>query len=411
MAREQLERAIRLPDLGTDDSGCHILHVDMDAFFASVELIERPELAGRPVIIGREGGRGVVVSATYEARAFGVYSAMPMGQAMRACPQAIVIEPSRGKYLAASAAVMAILRDESPHVDVVSVDEAFIDVASAIRRSGSATEVARRIRQRVHDEQGLTCSIGVATVTMVAKIASTLAKPNGLLVVPRADTRTFLHALPVGRLWGVGAKTAASLNAIGIVTVADLAEVPSARLARYVGKQNAARLLALADGQETRPLGAVPADRTIGSERTFDVDEADRQRLEAALADESDTVCRRLRELELTAARVAIKVRFPDFRTIDRSHTLAAPTDSAAAVTGAAHQLLRQSVPSGTAIRLIGVRCGGLAPAAQTGHQLSLDAPMEAVSAAEVVMDQVAAKFGSSAMTRARNLRPPNETR
>ena len=204
MSREQLDRATSLPELGSDDTGCAVLHVDMDAFFAAVELRDRPELIGRPVIIGRSNGRGVVVSATYEARAAGVHSAMPMGRAMRSCPNAVIIEPSRGKYTEASAQVMTILNEVSAKVDAVSIDEAFLDVSGALRTFGSPAVIAAHIRARMASELRLPCSVGVAAVTMVAKIASTLAKPDGMLVVPVADTVAFLHSLPVGRLWGVG---------------------------------------------------------------------------------------------------------------------------------------------------------------------------------------------------------------
>src|SRR5690606_26355262 len=197
-------------DWGDDDEGCPILHVDMDAFFASVELARRPELRGRPVIVGGEG-RSVVLAATYEARAFGVHSAMPMTQARRLCPAAVVVPPDHERYREASARVMAVLRDVTPLVEQVSVDEAFLDVSGARRRLGSPTAIAERIRARVHAEQGLTCSVGVAATKFVAKLASGMAKPDGMLLLPRAATVPFLHALPVSALWGVGERTQAAL--------------------------------------------------------------------------------------------------------------------------------------------------------------------------------------------------------
>lgn len=406
MSSEQLNRFASLPPLGSDDTGCAILHVDMDAFFAAVELRDRPELIGTPVIVGRPNGRGVVVSATYEARASGVHSAMPMGRAMRACPQAVIIEPSRGKYTAASAQVMALLHDVSSRVDEVSIDEAFMDVSGAVRTLGSPTTIARHIRERMSGELNLACSVGIANVTMVAKIASTLAKPDGLLLVPAADTVAFLHALPVGKLWGVGAKTVASLRSIGVYTVGELAALPAPRLARAVGKANAVKLSALAAGQELRPISGRAAEKSIGSERTFDVDidpstHGGVSALEAALRSECETVTRRLRSAQLTATRVTIKVRFEDFRTIDRSHTLAAPVDSTNVVFATARQLLREAVADASPIRLLGIRCSGLADVVSTGHQLTLDQGDEAKSIAESAVDEVVAKFGPMAVQRA----------
>lgn len=403
MSREQLDRFAHLPLMGSDDAGCNVLHVDMDAFFAAVELRERPELIGRPVIIGRRNGRGVVVSATYEARAFGVHSAMPMGRALRACPNAVVIEPTRGKYSAASSDVMGVLNDVSARVDVVSIDEAFLDVAGAARTFGSPVEVATHIRRRMADELALPCSVGVARVTMVAKIASTLAKPDGLLVVPVGDTIRFLHALPIGRLWGVGAKTVAMLASIGVYSVSDLAQLPPTRLAHAVGKGNATKLLALANGQELRPVAPRAAEKSIGSERTFDFDirAGDRRALDTALRAECETVAVRLRTARLTTKRVTVKIRAADFQTVERSHTLAAPTSSTQAVLTAARQLLDQAAEGIDAIRLVGVRCDALAALASTGQQLTFDQSDTSTSLAEEVLDQVVARFGADALRRA----------
>lgn len=409
MTREQLQRSVSLPTLGNDDTGCDVLHVDMDAFFAAVELRDRPELRGTPVIVGRPNGRGVVVSATYEARAAGVHSAMPMGRAMRTCPQATIIEPSRGKYLSASREVMSVLHDVTAQVDEVSIDEAFLDVSGARRTLGPSLAVARHIRARMQRELALPCSVGIGTVTMVAKIASTFAKPDGLLLVPAADTVTFLHALPVGRLWGVGGQTVKALGSIGVYTVSELAALPPSRLAHAVGKANSQRLLALAAGQEIRPVAGRAAEKSIGSERTFDEDVSSHTELEQYVRSECEEVSRRLRRAELTATRVTLKVRFEDFRTIDRSHTLAAASDSAAAFFAAARELLHQSVPDGTPVRLVGVRLGGLADVRETGHQLSFDTGAEAKAVAEEAVDQVVARFGPAAVQRGSLIKSPDE--
>ncbi|MGA9146245.1 MAG: DNA polymerase IV [Candidatus Nanopelagicales bacterium] len=405
MSREQLERAGALPPMGSDDAGCNVLHVDMDAFFAAVELRDRPELRGRPVIVGRRNGRGVVVSATYEARAAGVHSAMPMGTAMRACPAATVIEPSREKYSAASRDVMAILNDVTAYVDEVSIDEAFLDVSGARRTLGSPTQVATEIRTRMKSHLQLPCSVGVGTVTMVAKIASTMAKPDGLLVVPAGDTVRFLHSLPVGRLWGVGSKTVKSLGAIGVYTVADLAALPPTRLAHAVGRAHATRLASLAAGHEVRPIAGRGAEKSIGSEHTFDVDVTSLADLEKSVRLEVEEVARRARSAGLTATTVTVKVRFEDFRTTDRSRTMAAATDSASAIFVVARDLLRQSVTPESSVRLVGVRLSGLAEVSETGHQLSFDSSAEAHTVAEETVDQIVARFGPAALQRASLIR------
>ena len=218
-----------------DDDGCPVLHVDMDAFYASCELRTRPDLVGKPVIIGGEGSRGVVTTATYEARAYGIHSAMPMSRAKRLCPQVIVLPPDFTLYSEVSAGVMAIFRDVTPLVEPLSLDEAFLDVAGAVRRLGPPAVIAESIRSRVHDEQGITCSVGVASTKFVAKLASTRAKPDGLLVVPSDRVISFLHPLPVGALWGVGEKTEEALTRLGLRTVGDVAHTPLDTLVRALG--------------------------------------------------------------------------------------------------------------------------------------------------------------------------------
>ena len=229
-----------------DDTGCSILHVDMDAFYASVELRSRPDLQGQPVIVGGAGNRGVVLSATYEARAYGVRSAMPMVRARRLCPAAVVLPATFGRYTEASAGIMEVFRSVTPLVEPLSLDEAFLDVRGAIRRLGRPREIAAWIRARIWDEQELPCTVGVAATKFVAKLASAHGKPDGLLVVPAAQIVAFLHPLPVEALWGVGEKTAATLNRLGLRTVGDLAQVPVETLQRGA-----------------RPRGRCPPRRTL----------------------------------------------------------------------------------------------------------------------------------------------------
>ncbi len=404
LTERQLNRTPARSDLGTDDTGCHILHVDMDAFFAAVEIRDRPELAGLPVVVGRSHGRGVVVSASYEARALGVHSAMPTGQAHRVAPNAIYVEPSRGKYTKASAEVMELLRQLTPVVEVVSVDEAFLDVRGSQRSMGSPAAIARTIRSRVSQEIGLTCSVGVAPVTLVAKMASTQSKPDGLLVVPKASMIDYLHSMPVGKLWGVGTRTEHQLATIGIATVGDLAAMPLHRLQRSVGKAAGQRLSELASGHEPRPVQDRGQEKSIGSEVTFDVDTTDSALIERELRSACEGVGRRLRSSGLVARQVTLKVRFEDFTTITRSHTLAEPNDVAGPIFAAVRGLWVKARELRRPVRLVGVRVEQLAEVGKTGHQLSLDAHDSQWAAAESAVDQVAAKFGSGAVVPARML-------
>ena len=257
-----------------DDADCRILHVDMDAFFASVEVRDRPELAGKPVIVGAVGGRGVVLSATYEARAYGVRSAMPVSRAQRLCPHAVFVPPRHRVYGAVSKEIMALFREVTPEVEPLSLDEAFLDVGGAIRRLGPPAAIARRIRASTRGQYGLTCSVGVATTKFVAKLASTLSKPDGLLVVPAADVLAFLHPLPVSALWGVGERTGEVLARFGLRTVGDIACTPVDTLQRELGTAAGTHLAALAWGRDPRPVRSQP-DKSIGAEETFGTDVAD----------------------------------------------------------------------------------------------------------------------------------------
>ncbi|NLE71422.1 MAG: DNA polymerase IV [Actinomycetales bacterium] len=385
-------------DWGDDDEGCPILHVDMDAFFASVELARRPELRGRPVIVGGEG-RSVVLAATYEARAFGVHSAMPMTQARRLCPAAVVVPPDHERYREASARVMAVLRDVTPLVEQVSVDEAFLDVSGARRRLGSPTAIAERIRARVHAEQGLTCSVGVAATKFVAKLASGMAKPDGMLLVPRAATVPFLHALPVSALWGVGERTQAALARWGITTVAELAATDVATLQRAVGRAAGAHLHDLAWGRDPRPVTPERQEKSVGAETTFDVDLHDRAAIEAQVLAMAERCTRHLRAKGLVGRTVVLKVRTADFTTLTRSRTLPAPTDATAEVFAAARDLLAAVDLRGQAVRLVGVRAEGLGPAVVRQPTLE-EASREAAPRrrAEEVADAVRLRFGARAV-------------
>src|SRR4051794_12301697 len=259
------------PD-GADDTGTGILHVDMDAFYASVEVLDDPSLRGKPIIIGAPESRSVVSSASYEARRYGVRSAMPVGQALRLCPTAIVVLPHFNRYLEMSAQVMEIFRDVTPIVEPLSIDEAFLDVRGVRRLWGSPGAIARALRQRVLAETGLTCSIGVAATKHVAKIASTISKPDGLLIVPEARTDEFLRPLSVRALWGIGPKAAESLQSRGIHTVADVLDTPRPVLERALGAAMGGRIWHLARGSDPRNVETQRVDKSVGHEETFDED-------------------------------------------------------------------------------------------------------------------------------------------
>ncbi|MGO4594066.1 DNA polymerase IV [Leifsonia sp. 2TAF2] len=386
------ERQVSASDV--DDSEAGILHVDMDAFFASVELLERPDARGKPAIVGHAGGRGVVTSATYEARRYGVRSAMPMSQALRLCPNAIILPPHYERYTEYSAKVMDIFREVTPLVEPLSIDEAFLDVRGARRLLGSPRRIAELIRSRVQEETGLTCSVGAAATKFMAKLASGRAKPDGLLVIPRSETLAFLRPLPVGALWGVGASTQAALERMGLLTVADLADAPLHVLQKAVGDASGRKLHELANGRDARRIVTESREKSIGHENTFGTDVDDPDMLRRELLRLSGRVGERLRKHAMVARTVSIKVRFSDFRTITRSRTLAEPTnvgrrlfEEAWDVFGALGLDVRQ-----TPIRLIGVRAEQLLDAG--GDALALWDPDEEWRETERTLDAVSARFG-----------------
>ncbi|MDQ1706711.1 MAG: polymerase [Frankiaceae bacterium] len=398
MSRRQLQRNGPLPDRPGDDTGCPILHVDMDAFYASVELRSRPELVGTPVIVGGLGARSVVLSATYEARAFGVHSAMPMMRARRMCPQATVISPSHGQYDEASRGVMEVFRSVTPLVEPLSLDEAFLDVGGAHRRLGTSRQIGELIRARVVDEQGITCSVGVASTKFVAKLASARAKPDGLIVVPRDEVVTFLHPLPVGVLWGVGEKTEEALTRLGLRTIGDIANTPVATLQRALGAAAGSHLSALSWGRDQRHVVVSEPDKSVGAEETFARDVDDPVIVLRELLRLSERTAARLRAADSMGRTVAVKVRFADFTTITRSRTLREPTDVARVVYDTARGLYEALGLQRARIRLVGVRVEGLVDTESTPRQLALGGGGEEWRAAEQAADAAAARFGAGAV-------------
>lgn len=382
-----------------------IMHVDMDAFFVSVELRTRPELRGKPVIVGFPGERSVVLSGSYEARAFGVKSAMPMAVAMRMCPQAVVIEPRHKLYYEVSGQLMGIFESITGLVEPLSVDEAFLDVTGALRRLGPPRGIGELIRRRVEAELGITASVGIAETKFVAKIASTRCKPDGLLMIGPDETVPYLHSLPVGALWGVGAKTGEVLAKMGIRTVADVAATPLSSLKKVLGAAGE-HVHQLAWGIDPRPVTPVRLEKSIGAEETFAVDTADDALLRRELLRLSHRTATRLRSAGMVARTVALKLRFADFSTITRSRTVQTPVDSAQLIYAVALQLLESVGTRAMTVRLVGVRAEQLEEAARTSLQLSIDRRDENWRAAEQALDQVARRFGSKSVLPARLMEP-----
>ena len=387
-----------------DDSGCPVLHVDMDAFYASVEVRERPDLAGRPVVVAGgsnpAGNRGVVLSATYEARVFGIRSAMPVVQARRLCPEAEFVPPRFARYAEVSRGVMAVFREITPLVEPLSLDEAFLDVGGSLRRLGmSSAGIGEWIRGQIYDAHRVTCSVGVAPSKFLAKLASGLAKPDGLLVVPADDVLEFLHPLPVAALWGVGQRTAQALHRLGCATVADVASIPLPALRRAVGTAHAAHLHELANGRDDRRVIPDLAEKSLGAEETFAHDVADRTMLRRELLRLVERATATLRGRGLGGRTIALKIRYSDFTTITRSRTLAGPTDSARVVYAVAGDLLDAHRPAGSPVRLLGVRVEHLIRAA-VGEQLTLDGGSIAGHwpDAERAADAARSRFGSAAV-------------
>ena len=397
MSRRQFTLPSRSADRPPDDTGCTVLHVDMDAFYASASLLRRPELVGTPVIIGG-GNRSVVLSATYEARRFGVASAMPMSRARRLCPQATVIAPDHALYSQISAAVMATFDTITPRVEPLSLDEAFLDVAGSVRRLGNPARIGQQIRDTIHDEQGITCSVGVAPTKFVAKLASGLAKPDGLVVVPRDEVVSFVQQLPVGALWGVGDKTEETLLRLGLQTVADIAHTPLDTLRRALGESAGPHLHDLAWGRDPRGVEPLRRERSIGSDETFEFDIDDPVHIHRQLLKLSDRTAARVRSAAMLGRTVTIRVRFADFTTITRSKTLRDPTDVSREVYETARSLYDALGLQRARIRLVGVRMEGLVDSEGAPIQGLLDEPDHGWREADRAVDRASARFGAGSV-------------
>jgi DNA polymerase IV len=384
-----------------------ILHVDLDAFYAAVEQRDDPKLRGKPVLVGGSVHRGVVASCSYEARAFGIKSAMPMAEAMRRCPHAIVVRHRMDRYVDASRIFFAILGDYSPEVEGLSLDEAFLDLTGSERLLGDPRGVAETIKRRVRAELELVASVGIAPIKLAAKIASDIDKPDGLRVVTADGLVPFLHALPVTRLWGVGEATRESLASLGLSTIGQVARYPEAALVGKLGAITGHHLAALARGEDARPVVAEREAVTIGHQETFEHDLEDKGELGVILLHQADRVAARLRAAELRARAVVLTVKYDDFRLITRRTTLAAPTSDGGVLAHTAIDLLA-NVPiesrRGGRVRLCGISAQQLEPR-DAPRQLGFDEAARAKGERlGSTIDKVAAKFGRGTIKRAVHL-------
>ena len=376
----------------------NILHADLDSFFASVEQRDDPRLQGRPVIVGG----GVVLAASYEAKAFGVEGAMGGGKARRLCPQAVVVPPRFSAYVEASKAVFAVFEQTTPLVEGISIDEAFLDVRGLRRISGTPTEIAVRLRRRVLAEVGLPITVGVARTKHLAKVASAVAKPDGLLVVQPGEELAFLHPLPVERLWGVGPATAKRLHARGLRTVGQVAGVAEPALISMLGRAAGRQLHALAHNRDPRRVRVGRRRRSIGGQRALGRGRRSPEALDAVLVGLVDRLARRLREAQRVCRTVVLRLRFDDFTRATRSHTLAEATQRTRVILATTRGLFAASMPAieRQGLTLVGISLTNLEDAG-AGLQLALPFEQARTSALDLALDDVRRRFGSTAITRA----------
>jgi len=371
-----------------------ILHVDLDAFYAGVEVLKDPSLKSKPVIVGGTGARGVVASASYEARTFGVRSAMPGVRARRLCPEGVFLSPDFEAYRTHSNRFREVLRSFTPLVEPISLDEAFMDVGGATRLFGSPVEIAARIRAEVAGEVGVTCSVGVAATKFVAKLASDGCKPDGSFYVPAEDTLAYLDPLPVGRLWGVGEKTRDLLGRLAIRTIGDLGRTPRTVLERLLGEQMARHLHKLAGGVDDRDVVPYEAPKSVGHEETFEHDLDDPDEILRELLALSGRVAARLREDGYRARTVTLKARLANFTTLTRSRTIPDPTDVGADVYAVAAELFRALPGERRRYRLLGIQATGLVEAG--AEQLAL-LHGDRWGEVERTLDRIERRFGKGA--------------
>ncbi len=383
-----------------------IVHVDMDAFFAAVEQLLNPSLKGKPVIVGADPkggkGRGVVSTASYEARRYGVRSAMPISRAYALCPHGVYLRPNGKAYARYSRKIMNILQQFTPDIEQISIDEAFLDVTRSVHLWPSVEALGRAIKERIHRETGLTASVGIAPSKSVAKIASDFQKPDGLTIVEPQQVQSFLDPLPITRLWGVGEKTVRALNALGISTVAQLRQFPREVLVEKFGKSGE-HLYRMARGMDERAVGDEEPVKSISNEHTFETDITDEETILATLMALAEKVAHRLRQQGLRGKTIHLKLRFFNFKTLTRSHTLPIYTALTEEIFSIAADLLVKNWDARTPIRLIGVGISQLTTEANV--QLTIwDIENEKKLKAEQILDEIQQKYGPLALTHARSL-------
>lgn len=379
----------------------HILHVDMDEFFAAVEKLDNPELRGQPLLIGGDPkGRGVVATASYEARTFGCHSAMPMATAVRLCPQAIIIRPRGRRYGEVSEQVFAIFERFTPLIEPLSIDEAFLDITGTERLLGPPRQAAANLKQAIQEEVGLTASVGLAPNKFLAKLASDMDKPDGLTVVPKDGVQAFLDPLPIRKLWGVGPSTAAVIGRLGVQTVGQLRAIDPAELTRQLGSTGE-HLARLARGLDDRSVTPNSQAKSIGQEVTFPRDIADPDELRSVLLGQVEQVARRCRRHGLAARTVTIKVRYGDFKTITRSHTLAEATDLTDALwTGVRNLFDEWAARSFKPVRLIGATATGLVARDKVSESLFPDEQDQRKGRLDRTVDDIIDRFGKGSIGR-----------
>jgi DNA polymerase-4 len=376
-----------------------ILHVDMDAFYASVAERDNPELKGKAVVIGM-GARGVVSAANYEARKFGIHSAMPVGRARRLAPHAIFLPVDMARYQEVSEHVMEIFHNFTPWVEPISLDEAFLDVTGSQKLLGTGREIAVAIRKKVEEQEGITCSVGIAPSKFIAKLASNHCKPNGMLEITSDRILTFLHPLPIQAMWGVGPKTAEVLERLGLRTIEDIAKLPRTTLIRALGEANGASLYELAWGRDYRDVTPEEPDRSISAAETFAQDLDNPEEILTEFLRLTERATARLRDRDLFAKTISIKVRFADFSTINRSKTLPLPIDSTHDVYDVVKGLYLALRIERARLRLVGVSLENLSEGAP--HQMMLGEREVGWRQAEGAIDQARARFGKGSVRPAR---------
>ena len=378
-----------------------ILHVDMDAFFASVEERDNPALKGKAVVVGT-GIRGVVSAANYEARKFGIHAAMPVGRAKRLAPHAIFVPPNMSRYSEVSSHIMEIFRSVTPLVEPLSLDEAFLDVTGAKRLLGDGREIAKQIRAKVEANEGITCSVGIATTKFIAKLASGRCKPNGMLEIASDRVLEFLHPLPVNAIWGVGPKTNEELLKLGLQTVADIANTPRQTLIRALGEAAGASLYELSWGRDYRDVEPEEVDKSISAVETFDTDTEDQEIVLRELLRLTEKATYRMREKDFSARTISIKVRFADFKTITRSKTVPLAISATHEVFEVVKTLFLALKLDRARIRLVGVSLDGLEDGIDATEQLVLGERENGWRQATAAIDKASARFGQGSVRPAR---------